>query len=671
MNEEKLFASRYEIIAEIGAGGMAKVYKAKDTVLNRIVAIKMLRPEFAGDEEFTARFTTEAQAAAGLSHQNLVSIFDVGSDGSTRFIVMEYVDGITLKEYIQKQKMLKWQEAIKITSQILMGIAHAHERGIVHRDIKPQNIVVTPTGLVKVMDFGIARATSAYTLKIGDATIGSVHYFSPEQARGRHTDEKSDIYSLGIVLYEMLTGRVPFDGDSPISVAMMHLQTTPISPKEFNVSVPLALKEIVMRAIRKEPAERYQTAQAVLDDLYIAQDNPNEPPASVLAGRDESGDTRVMTPVRNIPKKKRDEDEEDGVDVLDVEPEPYVPQNRKLRKEQEKKKMLNKINEPEEPSPKDKKLTTWAIIAGGFLIFSLVFLTLMALFPGMFTNHDRIPVPDLVGRNIYDVMEEFENDRQINITAVRRPNDTVDIDYIFDQEPRANRMSRIPIELTVFVSSGTGIEVQEFTLPDYRGRDEVTVRRELEARGLTFYVRLESSAEMAQGLVIRHVPTGGATVQTGDEVVLYVSRGSEGIEITMPNLANRTRRDAEALLRQNNLVADFIFDDSDSPVDTVIAQSVAAGATVREFTTVTVTLSRGRAAATPTPTSPPTQNIVVNIPPQNETTHVRVTANGSIVHNQTHPRGTGSVTVPITGPGSIIVRIYLDGVIISTQTIEL
>jgi serine/threonine-protein kinase len=679
--DSTLFASRYEILFEIGSGGMAKVFKARDTILNRIVAIKILRSEFADDAEFTARFTTEAQAAAGLSHQNLVSIFDVGSEGGTRFIVMEYVDGITLKEYIRQQKMLEWQEAIKITTQILMGISHAHDRGIVHRDIKPQNIVITPTGLVKVMDFGIARATSSYTLKVGDATIGSVHYFSPEQARGRHTDEKSDIYSLGIVLYELMTGHVPFDGDSPIAVAMMHLQNMPISPKEFNVSVPLALEEIVMKAIRKEPHERYRAAKDMLADLYAAQDNPNRAPTVASGKADSSGDTRVMEPIRDVPFGMADSAAENP---LNDKPTPYVPKDRKILKEQERKRNEGKPPQEkkrlgsdsaseDELSAKEKKLTTWAIIAGGFLIFSAVFLTLLALFPNMFRSQNVEVIPSFIGRNIQEVREEFDDDERFIINEMRRAHESAVEDIIFDQDPPARRRIRnTPINITLFVSSGIDIDIETFTLRDYVGKDEVTSAREMDEMGLVLRIEQESSATVAEGLILRTIPRGGASVQTGDEITVFVSRGRGGVDTTMPSLMGLTLNDARRRLEQHNLeLGDFTMEDSTSAINTVIGQSVAVGATVPEFSAVDVVLSSGRAPATPTPAQTNSAPYLITIPQTSETTHIRVTANGVTIHDRTHNREERTFNVTITGSGAVSVQVFFDGELRTTGTVNL
>jgi serine/threonine protein kinase len=273
--EGQILGNRYELIEKIGGGGMAVVYKARCKLLDRFVAVKILRPEFTNDEEFVKRFRIEAQSAASLSHPNIVSIYDVGHEGNIHYIVMEYIDGITLKEYISHEGFLKWKQAVNIAIQICSAIEQAHRNHIVHRDIKPHNILLTKDGIAKVTDFGIARAVSSSTITMVGSTIGSVHYFSPEQARGGFIDEKSDLYSLGIALYEMVTGKVPFDGDTPVAIALKHIQNQAKQPVEINKSIPKGVNDIIMRAIKKEQSQRYRTASDMLRDLYRVLKEPD------------------------------------------------------------------------------------------------------------------------------------------------------------------------------------------------------------------------------------------------------------------------------------------------------------------------------------------------------------------------------------------------------------
>ena len=270
----RYIAGRYEMLEKVGNGGMATVYKAKDRVLNRFVAVKVLKEEFTTDEEFIRRFNIEAQSAAGLTHPNIVSVYDVGHEDEIHFIVMELIQGKTLKEIIKEEGTLPWKWSVNIAIQIASALEAAHKNNIVHRDIKPHNIIITEDGVAKVTDFGIAKAVSNSTITAFGTTIGSVHYFSPEHARGGFTDAKSDLYSLGIVMYEMLTGRVPFDADTPVSIALKHMQEKPVEPIKLNPTIPFALNQIIVKAMQKEPSARYQSATEMLKDLSLALKNP-------------------------------------------------------------------------------------------------------------------------------------------------------------------------------------------------------------------------------------------------------------------------------------------------------------------------------------------------------------------------------------------------------------
>ena len=652
----KLFAERYEIIAEIGMGGMAKVYKAKDTVLGRFVAIKILRQEFLGDEEFTNRFTAEAQAAAGLSHQNLVAIYDVGQWLGNNYIVMEFVDGITLKEYIKKNAPLRWQEAVGFATQILQGIAHAHKKGIIHRDIKPQNVVITTSGILKVMDFGIARSTTSYTMKIGDSTIGSVHYFSPEQARGRHTDEKSDIYSLGVVLYEMLTGKLPFDNDSPITVAMLHLQKEPESPKNLNIAIPLSVNDIVLKAMRKDTAERYQSAQEMWKDLNSALSKPENNPVQDEP-RDTSSDTRVMTPIKPIVRIRDDEFSE--------KPEEDVP--RKLRKEMKKKKKLEN-NEDK----KDKKLNLWLRISLAVVGLCIILVALYAIFPNMFFSQNTVEIPNLVGQNINDVQNNYAGNKDIKITVAKHQYDDAQAkDVILEQTPNFGNSAKTPLNIQVTVSDG----VETHILPDFVGKDERTTLAGLQDLGLTPNQTYESSATIAQGMVMKTSPVGGSTVNSGSVVEIIISSGAgDPKDITMPKLIGYTRDKAAEILANNNLViGKFDYQDSDYDLDVVISQSVAPGAAIKEFDAVDVVYSSGKkpATATPAPVNY-TTNLKIDIPQTKDTTVIKVLVDGNQVYSGTKQRTDGSFTLPITSTNnSVSVSIYYDGVLNETKTIPL
>ena len=594
----KLFAERYEIIAEIGSGGMANVYKAKDTVLGRFVAIKILRAEYLGDEEFTARFTAEAQAAAGLTHQNLVAIHDVGSYLGHNYIVMEFVDGITLKAYIKQNAPIKWQDAAGVATQVLQGIAHAHKKGIIHRDIKPQNIMLTENGIVKVMDFGIARASSTYTMKIGETTIGSVHYFSPEQARGRHTDEKSDIYSLGIVLYEMLTGHLPFENESPISVAMMHLQKEPVAPKEINIAIPLSVNDIVLKTMRKDASERYQRANELWKDLQKVLSNPDENPV-LDRPRDTSSDTRVMNAVKPIVKIKNQ-------DEILKPSEDYKPKTRKVRKEYDRKRsgrpLVAPTDEDEMYKEKSKNLNKIALISflvmGGIIVLSVLY----AIFPNIFLPGNTMQIPNVIGKQIEEVQEQYKDSKDIKIVIIEeRADNTIVKGEIISQEPSSGKDARTPIELRVIVSKGADI----FVLENLKDKDEAYARSYLEAAEMVITWTREPSQTIAEGIIIKTIPEGGATVNGGGKIEVFVSAGSENVEVTVPNLIGMTRDKAKEVLEAKNLILGKATwqDSAEYDEDIVMHQSVASGETVKTFSTIDIVRSTGKA---PQPTAAPT-----------------------------------------------------------------
>ncbi|MDR0930285.1 MAG: Stk1 family PASTA domain-containing Ser/Thr kinase [Clostridiales bacterium] len=663
-----LFANRYEILAEIGTGGMANVYKAKDNTLNRFVAIKVLKDEFKDDDEFVMRFRSEAQSAAVLTHQNLVSIYDVGVYDDTYYIVMEFVDGITLKEYIRQNNMLSWQQAVQFTQQILRGIEHAHKKGIVHRDIKPHNIMVTKNGLLKVMDFGIARTASSYTVKMGDTTIGSVHYFSPEQARGRHTDERSDIYSLGIVMYEMLTGHVPFDGTSTIAVAMMHINNIPISPKEYNISIPLSIEDILAKAIAKDIIQRYQSATDMLLDLQLALSNPDVSPvreAAANAGTtildDDLAQTRLMQAVPDSAIIHHGE----GGDVL-PQPEPYVPKNRAIRKAQERKRIEANSTPEQLEERKNKKATIWAIISVGVLLLAIGFLLVLALFPNLLSPKDYIDVPDLVGQNIADVQTKYANSKITITVGSKEPSDTLDKDLIISQTPTSGTKMNSPLEITVVVSDG----LKEGVLPNVVGDDKETAIKKLEALGLKVKEVKESHATINADNVISTSPAAGGSYKAGDTIELHVSVGRNGSQITMPSLIGFNRDKAKEILDNAKLTLGKVtIVDSTSEADFVIDQSVKSGSTITEFSTVDITVSSGKAPS-PSP-AVTTKTISISVPTDKDVTRVKVVADGKVVSDANHNKGEGKFSVSISGSGSVKVEVYYDGVLTKTQTVTM
>ncbi len=516
--EGQVLGNRYLLLEKIGGGGMAVVYKAKCSYLNRFVAIKILRSEFTNDEEFVKRFKVEAQAVASLSHPNVVSIYDVGHQDDVHYIVMEYVDGMTLKEFINKHGAINWQDAVKITIQICSAIEHAHKNNIVHRDIKPHNILLTKEGIAKVTDFGIARAVTSSTITMVGSTIGSVHYFSPEQARGGFIDEKSDLYSLGIALYEMVTGKVPFDGDTPVSVALKHIQEMPLEPHKIVPSLPYGVNEIIMKAIQKEQNLRYQSATAMINDLnrvlvqpqggFVGQDNIN------------GQSTIRMKPVN--PSRIEDDSRNNS---------------RNIQNEVKKEKKKNNV-------------AYWlAGITSVLVIAVALFISLSLFFKG--NNEPTYKMDNYIGQKYDDVKAELEA-KGFKIIPNMKESEKVDKGIIIDQSipPGTDYKSGNFTSLELTVSSGPKMT----KVPEVKEREYREAQSEMDSYNLKSRIEKEFNEEVQADYVIRTEPAGGEEVKEGTEVVIYVSKGAETKKRKVPYLVGKTEIEAQKALSDNKLV---------------------------------------------------------------------------------------------------------------------
>ncbi|MDK2799880.1 MAG: eukaryotic-like serine/threonine-protein kinase [Clostridiales bacterium] len=623
-----VLGNRYEIIEKIGGGGMALVYKARCKLLNRFVAIKVLRSELTEDEEFISRFSIESQAAASLSHPNIVSIYDVGQQDDIYYIVMEYIDGITLKELITKNGALSWKDALNYSVQICSGLEHAHKKHIVHRDIKPHNIMITKDGMVKVTDFGIARAATSATLTLGGNTIGSVHYFSPEQARGGYTDEKSDIYSLGIVMYEMLTGRVPFDGESPVAVAIKHIQSQPIPPSHLNKNIPIALQSIILKAISKEQSRRYPSATSMLKDLYKAFDHPNED--FIEEGNIDDSPTQKI-PIINI-----DGSEEMG------------KKKKKSKKE-------------------DKIAVIAAIITSLFIIGAISFVGYNMIQNYLVANKNtQQSVPNLIGKDISTIKSFYSDPEKFNIVEVQQVySDEYAQGEIISQEPIADMIVKLPETIKVTVSKGPRmIKVPELTNKEYR-QAEI----ELERNELSYKVIYEFHDTIPEGIVIRHVPEADVEVKAGDIVNLYVSNGREVKMVKVPDFIGKSEDEVTKMIAQVGLVKGHIKTEiSTEPKNTVIGQSIPANTEVEEKTAIDLVVSGGQ------PTDERERYININLPQDKDTVKVKVVANSNegskVVYQKTHDRDDSPVTVKLTGKGIISIQVYFDNILKAEDTID-
>ncbi len=605
-------ADRYEIVSKIGAGGMSDVYKAKDHILGRFVAIKVLRNEFSEDRSFVAKFRTEAQSAAGLEHPNIVNIYDVGSEDGLYYIVMEYVEGITLKTYIEKKGQLSFKESVSIAIQVARGIEAAHNKQITHRDIKPQNIIISTEGKVKVTDFGIARAASSNT--ISSDVMGSVHYSSPEQARNGFVDGRSDIYSLGIVMYEMVTGRVPFDGDTTVAVAIQHLQEEMTPPSNYAPNLPISMEKIILKCTQKNPDRRYQTIEELLNDLRKALVNPDED-FVVIAPLVDNGKTKVISgeelkqikeqrgvePVEEAPKSMAAEPEEEYEDEEDDDDEEETGLNPKF----------------------DKAVTIMGIVMAAIIVIVIIYL-IGSVF-GLFRFGSKTPDSqntETQTESQTETQTESQTETMIaveNVTGLTQEEAQNALEaqklYMFviaeqkSDKPAGTVIEQDPVGGTQ-VAEGTTINVivagtenksytddnttdtEQKAIPSVVGSLEKDASNTLTAAGFKVEKSYEYSDSVEAGKVISQSPNGGTQAAGGSKVTIVVSQGQKSVNV--PSVLGDSEEKAQNKLNNAGLKVAIEEAHSDSvAVGKVIKQSIASGKTVPAGTTVTITVSLG------------------------------------------------------------------------------
>ena len=557
----RMLDNRYELLEQIGSGGMAMVYKAKCHRLNRLVAVKVLKSDFASDADFRRRFYDESQAIAMLSHPNIVSVYDV-SRSSPEYIVMELIDGITLKQYMERRGRLNWRESLHFITQIMKGLSHAHSRGIVHRDIKPQNIMVLRDGSVKVTDFGIACLSNSANTMTQEA-LGSVHYISPEQAKGNRPDARSDIYSAGVVLYEMLTGRLPFEGDNAVSVAIQHLSSVPLSPREVDPEVPEALEKICMKAMASDIDRRYPTADAMLADLEEFRKNPNvdlDFTIEDLRRPDSDEPTQYIPAVQAVSPRRREEAEE------------------------------------EEYDGSEKRQQRGLLIAGGIALAAVLVFAIWNVVMRSFDNEPvqtEFSVPYLLGMTI----EEAENDERVKgiFTIVEmgsRASSEYDAGEIVEQSPAADNIVRSNREIQVFVSSGEKTAPME-SVVGFEWRSAKITLENLDL-DLQYNWKEEYSDSITSGCVIRTEPRAGEPLYRGDVVLLVKSKGPEPKPVTVISFLTLSLEQAQEKAAELGLKAGTEKHRySDAPAGTVIEQSIAAAEVVNTGTEIVFTVSDG------------------------------------------------------------------------------
>lgn len=569
MLEGRLLSERYLIEKTIGGGGMANVYLAKDTILHRDVAIKVLRLEYANDKEFITRFDREAQAATSLSHPNIVNIYDVGEEDHILYMVMEYVDGLTLKEYIQRYGPINVHEAIDIMKQVTSAIAHAHANNLVHRDIKPQNILIDTYGNVKVTDFGIATALSATALTQTNSILGSVHYLSPEQARGGMATKLSDIYSLGIVLFELLTGRIPFNGQSAVSIALKHLQEKTPSVKEIDPSIPQSVENIVLRATTKDPFHRYNSAYEMQEALEMALDPslvneaPYVPPV-------EAGDETKAIPIITKAQLQNSNSNDDTIIHHAEEQTKKIPETK------------------EAPPKKKKKRKKWKIILA--ILIGLFIAGIAALFivPGLLQPKDVV-IPDVIGEP-FDEAEEKLKELDLEVEQEFVSSEEIEEDHVVESSPRAERTVKAGSTVTLYVSEGQ----ETFPFDDYVGRDFSQVERLLRQNGFeNFEVNEKFSDEDVGEIIAQIEPEPGSEVVPSETVVVFdVSKGEE--PVTLDNLVGMTEEEARDYIDENNLTINITATNSEEgEAGHVFRQQPEAGTELNRGDRVDIYISLG------------------------------------------------------------------------------
>ena len=594
IKEGVILGKRYEILGRVGSGGMADVYKGKDHKLNRYVAIKVLKSDYRSDQVFIKKFLSEAQAAAGLMHPNVVNVYDVGQDRGLYYMVMELVEGITLKDYIEKKGRLSAKETVSIAIQMVTGLQAAHNQHIIHRDIKPQNIIISKDGKVKVTDFGIARATTS-TQTISTSVMGSVHYTSPEQARGGVVDEKSDIYSIGITLYEMVTGHVPFDGDSTVSVALKHLQEQITSPAEEVEDLPYSLECIIMKCTQKSPNLRYHDCASLLLDLKRSLVDPDGDFVVPGAGAATDTDRTVVMSTEELEQVQQrqyntdddydDDDEEYDDDEEEDDDDDYD------RRRQDRRRKNNNVN-----SDTKRIMKILMIVAGVVVALLVLFLVANAAGffsgPGLTQNESElVEVPDLRGMTEEQARKELEGtELGLKVENDPQPSNQYDEGEIMSQDPAPGDEVEAHSTITVVLSSGEEAKMTE--VPNVVGKSEAEAEKLIQDANLIVRHDSDYSSEVEEGDVISSDPKAGTEVEEGTEVTIVVSLGAE--QATVPELRNKTASAAESALADAGLSGSASEGYSDSvPEGQVISQSIDPGQKVDKGTTVSYVVSRG------------------------------------------------------------------------------
>lgn len=645
----KRLDGRYEIQEIVGVGGMSVVYKAYDNVDDRVVAVKILKDEFLTNDDFVRRFKNESKAIALLSHPNIVKVYDVSFGEKLQYIVMEYVDGITLKEYIQKQGAITWNDALFFTTQILKALQHAHDKGIVHRDIKPQNIILLPNGNIKVADFGIARFSRSETRTLTDTAIGSVHYISPEQAKGEFTDEKADIYSVGVVLYEMLAGKVPFEAESAVSVALMQLQNNAKRLTEINPDIPLGLEQICIHAMQKDPKDRYQSATEMLLDVEEVINNPktvfdyscfvDKSPTKYISDTDK---ITAETPVINEkPIEKAVDTDEDEVEYYD---------------------------------PDHKKKVISAVLIGIIILVTATVLLVMAITGSFKTSTNTLD--NFVGFSYDELISSNKYDYEFVLE--QKKTDEVEPGIVVDQSPEAGSKVISGSQVKLVVSAS----MDDINVPNIYNLNDEKAKKALSNEGLTNYKFTTISSEtVEEGLVVYTEPKAGTVVSSDTQIVVFVSSGpttKEVVNIEVPDVTGLKQEGARAFLEKMDFKnVNFVTQDDLRPKGVVISQSPAAGSSATADDKIKVVISSGETTTTTKPTSKVSLSVslpkIVDESGEYITDTLEVTIDGETYLNQAVTlNGTNaSVSITLDGENEANVKVSLTDIgALETKTVS-
>lgn len=645
----KRLDGRYEIQEIVGVGGMSVVYKAYDNVDDRVVAVKILKDEFLTNDDFVRRFKNESKAIALLSHPNIVKVYDVSFGEKLQYIVMEYVDGITLKEYIQKQGAITWNDALFFTTQILKALQHAHDKGIVHRDIKPQNIILLPNGNIKVADFGIARFSRSETRTLTDTAIGSVHYISPEQAKGEFTDEKADIYSVGVVLYEMLAGKVPFEAESAVSVALMQLQNNAKRLTEINPDIPLGLEQICIHAMQKDPKDRYQSATEMLLDVEEVINNPktvfdyscfvDKSPTKYISDTDK---ITAETPVINEkPIEKAVDSDEDEVEYYD---------------------------------PDHKKKVISAVLIGIIILVTAAVLLVMAITGSFKTSTNTLD--NFVGFSYDELISSNKYDYEFVLE--QKKTDEVEPGIVVDQSPEAGSKVISGSQVKLVVSAS----MDDINVPNIYNLNDEKAKKALANEGLTNYKFTTISSEtVEEGLVVYTEPKAGTVVSSDTQIVVFVSSGpttKEVVNIEVPDVTGLKQEGARAFLEKMGFKnVNFVTQDDLRPKGVVISQSPAAGSSATADDKIKVVISSGETTTTTKPTSKVSLSVslpkIVDESGEYITDTLEVTIDGETYLNQAVTlNGTNaSVNITLDGENEANVKVSLTDIgALETKTVS-